>query len=42
VEAVGQIFNVFTLSDGKVIRWRDFLTRGEALAAANSKDQPWQ
>ncbi len=42
LETVGQIFNVFTLSAGKVIRWRDFLTRGEALAAANAKDQPWQ
>ncbi len=42
VETVGQIFNVFTLSDGKVVRWRDFLTRREALAAANAEDQPWQ
>jgi limonene-1,2-epoxide hydrolase len=42
LETVGQIFNVFTLSDGKVVRWRDFLTRREALAAANAEDQPWQ
>ena len=42
LQTVGQIFNVFTLSDGKVIRWRDFLTRREALAAANAQDQPWQ
>jgi limonene-1,2-epoxide hydrolase len=42
LETVGQIFNVFTLSEGKVVRWRDFLTRREALAAANAEDQPWQ
>jgi hypothetical protein len=42
LETVGQIYNVFTLSDGKVVRWRDFLTRREALAAANAEDQPWQ
>lgn len=42
LETAGQIFNVFTLSDGKVVRWRDFLTRREALAAANAEDQPWQ
>jgi SnoaL-like domain len=42
LETMGQIFNVFTLSAGKVIRWRDFLTRREALAAADAEDQPWQ
>jgi limonene-1,2-epoxide hydrolase len=42
LETVGQIFNVFTLSDGQVVRWRDFLTRQEALDAANAEDQPWQ
>ena len=42
LETVGQIFNVFTLTDGKVVRWRDFLTRQEALDAANAEDQPWQ
>ena len=42
LETVGQIFSVFTLSEGKVVRWRDFLTRREALAAANAEDQPWQ
>jgi limonene-1,2-epoxide hydrolase len=41
LETVGQIFNVFTLSDGKVVRWRDFLTRQEALDAADAEDQPW-
>ena len=42
LETVGQVFTVFTLSDGKVVRWRDFLTRQEALDAANAEDQPWQ
>ena len=42
LETVGQIFNVFTFSEGKVIRWRDFLTRREALAAANAEDERWQ
>ncbi len=42
LKTVGQIFNVFTLSQGKVVRWRDFLTRREALTAANAGDQPWQ
>jgi hypothetical protein len=41
LETVGQVFNVFTLSDGKAVHWRDFLTRREALAA-NAEDQPWQ
>jgi len=40
-EIVDQIFNVFTFNEGKVVRWRDFLTRREALDAANA-DQPWQ
>jgi limonene-1,2-epoxide hydrolase len=39
---VGQIYNVFTLSGGKVIRWRDYLTRGQALAAAGASDLHWQ
>lgn len=42
LEAVGQIYNVFTLSDGKVIRWRDYLTREQALAAAGGTDPHWQ
>jgi len=42
LQTVGQVFNVFTLSGGKVVRWRDFLTRREALDAANAEDQPWQ
>ena len=42
LDTVGQIYNVFTLSQGKVIRWRDYLTRGQALAAAGASDQHWQ
>jgi ketosteroid isomerase-like protein len=30
----GQIFNVFTLRDGKIVRIADYRNRGEALAAA--------
>lgn len=42
LQTVGQVFNVFTFRGGKVVRWRDFLTRREALAAADAGDQPWQ
>jgi limonene-1,2-epoxide hydrolase len=42
LDTVGQIYNVFTLSDGKVIRWRDYLTREQALAAAGARDLHWQ
>jgi hypothetical protein len=42
LETVSQFFNVFTFSDGKVVRWRDFLSRREALAAADAGDRPWQ
>jgi limonene-1,2-epoxide hydrolase len=34
LETVGQIYHVFTVRDGKVVRWRDYVGRGEALAAA--------
>ena len=33
----GQIFNVFTLSDGRIIRIDDYPRRGEALAAAGAE-----
>lgn len=32
-----KIYNV-TLTHGKVIRWRDYLTREQALAAAGAND----
>lgn len=36
LETVGQIYNVFTVRDGKVVRWHDYLGRREALAAAGA------
>jgi limonene-1,2-epoxide hydrolase len=42
LETVGQIYNVFTFSDGKVVRWRDYRTREQALAAAGATDPRWQ
>lgn len=39
---VGQTYFVFTFSDGKVVRWRDFRTRAEALAAAGTSVPHWQ
>lgn len=35
-ETVGQVFHVFTLRDGAVIRWKAYLDRSEALAAVES------
>lgn len=42
LDTVGQIYNVFTLRDGKVVRWRDYLGRQEALAAAGGVDVEWR
>ncbi len=33
----GQIFNVFTLSDGRIVRIDDYPQRGQALAAAGAE-----
>ena len=33
---------VFTSSDGKVIRWRDFRTRAAAIAAAGASATNWR
>lgn len=33
---VGQAFFVFTFSEGKVARWRDYATRAEAVAAVGA------
>jgi len=38
-ETVGQVFHVFTLRDGLVVRWKAYLDREDALAAAGSDDQ---
>jgi ketosteroid isomerase-like protein len=35
----GQIFNVFTLRDGRIVRIDDFRGRGEALAAAGVPEE---
>jgi hypothetical protein len=35
-ETVGQVFHVFTLRDGIVVRWKTYLDRADALAAAGS------
>lgn len=37
-ETVGQVFHVFTLRDGLVVRWKAYLDREDALAAAGSAD----
>jgi ketosteroid isomerase-like protein len=39
----GQIFNVFTLRDGRIVRIVDYRDRGEALAAAGvTEDAGWR
>jgi ketosteroid isomerase-like protein len=39
----GQIFNVFTLRDGRIVRIEDYRGRGEALAAAGvDKHAGWR
>jgi ketosteroid isomerase-like protein len=39
----GQIFNVFTLRDGRIVRIDDYRRRGEALAAAGvPEDAGWR
>ena len=39
----GQIFNVFTLRDGRIVRIDDYRGRGEALAAAGvAADAGWR
>lgn len=42
LETVGQIYNVFSVRDGKVVRWRDYLARREALAAAGADGHEWR
>lgn len=39
---VGQTYFVFTFSDGKVIRWRDYRTRADAVAAAGASVPQWR
>lgn len=37
----GQIYNVFTLEDGKITRVQDYRSRAEAFAAAGAGDREW-
>jgi ketosteroid isomerase-like protein len=42
-EPLGQIFNVFTLRDGRIVRIEDYRVRGEALTAAGvGEDVDWR
>jgi hypothetical protein len=42
-EPLGQIFNVFTLRDGRIVRIDDYRGRGEALEAAGvAGDVGWR
>jgi ketosteroid isomerase-like protein len=36
LNSVGQVFHVFTLRDGRVVRWKAYLDRQDALAAAGA------
>jgi ketosteroid isomerase-like protein len=38
----GQIFNVFTLRDGRIVRIEDYRHRGEALTAAGIAEAGWR
>ena len=37
----GQLFNVFTLADRRIVAVRDFATRGDALRAAGVRAAEW-
>ncbi len=42
-EPLGQIFNVFTLRDGRIVRIDDYRGRREALTAAGvAEDVDWR
>ena len=42
-EPLGQIFNVFTLREGRIVRIDDYRDRGEALTAAGvAEDADWR
>ena len=38
----GQIYVVYTIHDGRIVRMDDFLTRAEALAATGKTVQDWE
>ena len=37
----GQIYVVYTIRGGRIVRMEDFLTRGDAVAAAGAELQDW-
>jgi len=37
----GQIYMVFTLRDGRIVRMDDYLTRAQAMAAVDGAPQDW-
>jgi ketosteroid isomerase-like protein len=37
----GQLYMVYTLRDGRIVRMDDYLTRAEAIAAAGAGAQVW-
>jgi ketosteroid isomerase-like protein len=37
----GQLYMVYTLRDGRIVRMEDYLTRAEAIAAAGAGAQDW-
>jgi hypothetical protein len=41
-EPLGQIFNVFTLRDGRIVRIGDYRGRSEALEAAGVAEVGWR
>jgi len=40
LDTIGQVFHVFTLRDGAIVRWKAYLDREDALAAAGTGGQP--
>lgn len=37
----GQLYMVYTLQDGRIVRMDDYLTRAEAIAAAGGAEREW-
>lgn len=37
----GQLFNVFTLTEGRIVAVQDFAARDEALRAAGAREPQW-
>jgi hypothetical protein len=41
-DTVGQVYYVFSLRDGKIIHWRTYRARQDALAAAGTTGHAWK